>query len=435
MRWRLGRRGPPYRQRTAAQAARLRRLASQPTADELRRQAARCRALLMRSVVDFYLPASLDVDHGGYLELADDQGAFLPSAERFLSLQARQVWIFSTLAAAGVERERTLVAARAGYEFLRRFRDATHGGYHSKIGVDGQPVDPRKEICLNGFALYGLTAYHRATGEAAPLDEAKDLFGVLEAHAYDRRHGGYRELFAPDWTPIEDDRVRGYWARGGTKTVNGHLHLLETLAELYRAWPDSLVAQRLGELVVINTSAVKHPRLGANITSWSPDWRPLATARNRRASYGHDLEATWLALDAARTLGWPDNVLRGWAEQMGGYSLEHGFDARHGGFYWEGPLGRRADDRRKEWWVQAEALVAMLELYRLTADHGYYAVFEQTLDFIERHQVAPSGGWWSTVREDGAHDKRATLGSLYQDGYHSGRALLRSAELLDQLAG
>jgi cellobiose epimerase len=154
-----------------------------------------------------------------------------------------------------------------------------------------------------------------------------------------------------------------------------------------------------------------------------------------RASYGHDLEGVWLALDAARALGWADRALLGWAEAISGYSLAHGYDRRHGGFYWAGPLGRRANDRTKEWWVQAEALVAMLELYRLTLDPTYHAAFGRTLDFIERHQVSSSGGWWSLRRENGAPHPRATLGSIYQDGYHSGRALLRSLRLLERLAG
>ena len=75
----------------------------------------------------------------------------------------------------------------------------------------------------------------------------------------------------------------------------------------------------------------------------------------------------------------------------------------------------------------------MLELYRMTSDPGYYRVFATTLDFIEQHQVAPGGGWWSLRREDGSPHRRATLGSMYQDGYHSGRALLRSERLLKSL--
>lgn len=431
--WVRGRHHRPVRQRSAVEAARLRQRPSAPTPNELQRQAARCHSLLMRSVVDFYLPRAIDTEHGGYFELADETGAFLESPDRFLSLQARQMWLFSTLAADDIRRDETLAAARAGYAGLARFRDKAHGGYFSKVSVDGAPTDRRKEVCLLGFALFALAAYHRATGESGPLDQARQLFAELEAHAYDRRHGGYHELFEADWAPVHDPTVRGYWARGGTKTTNGHMHLLEAFAELYRVWPDELLARRVGELASINQSTVRHPRFDCNITGWSQDWRMVGRERDIRASYGHDLEAVWLTLDAARTLGWAEQPLRGWAEATCLYSLEHGYDARHGGFYVAGRLGRRADDRAKEWWAQAEGLVAMLELYRLTSDPGYYAAFAATLDFIEAHQVAAGGGWWSWRREDGSPDRRGTLGSIYQDGYHSGRALLRSEGLLERL--
>jgi mannobiose 2-epimerase len=388
----------------------------------------------MRSVVHFYLPGALDPEHPGYLQDADHSGTFLPSSDRFLSLQARQLWLFSTLATEGVSRDATLSAARSGYQSVRRFRDDARGGYHSKISADGQIVDRRKELCLNGFALYALAAYHRATAESRPLDEARHLFDTLEAHSHDRQFGGYLELFEADWTPIADRSVRGYWAYGDAKTHNGHLHYLETLAELYRVWPDELVARRLGELIAINLWAMKHPRVSTTVLLWTRDWRMTAVPRNRLSSYGHDLEGVWLTLDAARALGWSSNSLRGWAVAMCSYALRHGYDTRHGGFYREGPIGRRADDRSKEWWIQAEALVAMLELFRMTSDPIYYGVFASTLDFIERHQIAPGGGWWSIRSENGSPHARGTLGSEYQDGYHTGRALLRCARMLEDLS-
>ncbi len=424
------------RPRTAAQVAGLVDRPQAPPADELRRQASRCRALLERSVIGFYLPAAVDTQHGGYLQDADERGVFRVAPERFLSLQARQMWLFSTLVAESVgPPETALPAARAGYDMLRRFRDDAHGGYHSKVSVDGQPIESRKELCLLSFALFALAAYHRASGEIRALDEAKQLFGELEAHAHDSRYGGYLELFDADWTPVQDQQVRSYWAWGGTKTQNGHLHMLESLTELHRVWPDELVVQRLGELVSILLVCVKHPSLNCTVTRWSPDWRMLRTPPEPRASYGHDLEGVWLVLEAARTLGWQDHALRGWAEGTTTYSLGYGYDPKHGGFYTEGPFGGRATDRRKEWWAQAEALVTMLELYRLTSDPGYYGVFAATLDFIEEHQVAPVGGWWSLLREDGSRVPKATLGSSFQDGYHSGRALMRCERLLDELAG
>ena len=155
---------------------------------------------------------------------------------------------------------------------------------------------------------------------------------------------------------------------------------------------------------------------------------------NLRASYGHDVECSWLVLEAARALGQSSDLHRNWAEALCSYSMKHGYDRDHGGFFYTGSLGKAAEDTRKEWWVQAEALVAMLELYRLTKKPEYYRAFSQTLDFVEKHQVARDGGWWATCDAAGKPtvDQRS---SPWQGAYHSGRAMILCSKLLEELAG
>jgi mannobiose 2-epimerase len=404
-----------------------------PSRADLQGQAQRCRQLLKTSIVDFYLPACVDRTNGGYFEsLQGDR--FAPTGEKFLTLQARQLWFFSTLAGAGTEKEAALAAARTGFDFLEgHFRDRAHGGYFAKVSDAGKPTDRRKHVYLNAFALYGLTAYHRATGDAAALAAAQDLFRTLEAKAHDAVHGGYTEFFTEDWRPITDPREASYVGAPGTKTFNTHLHVLEALAELYRAWPDPLVRRRLDELLIVNTSTIRLPQAGCNVDGFTPEWRPIEMPRNQRASYGHDVEAAWLCLDAARALGHPPALLRGWAEGLAGYSLRHGYDRTHGGFFYTGPLGKDADDTKKEWWVQAEGLVSMLELYRLTGRREYYDTFAQTLDFVEKHQVAREGSWWATRTADGSPAGTSRT-SMWQGAYHNGRSMLLCAKLLDALA-
>jgi mannobiose 2-epimerase len=410
------------------------RAADEPPAREvLLEQARRCRHILKSSLVDFYLPAAVDRANGGYFESLRD-GKLAPSGEKFLTMQGRQLWFFSTLAREGIERDAAREAAKVGFECLeKRMRDRRQGGYFAKVTDAGEPKDSRKHVYLNAFALYGLVAYHRATGEREALTAAKDLFGVLEEKAHDRTHGGYVEFFSDDWKPITDAKASNYVGAPGTKTYNTHLHVLEALAELYRVWPDPLVRERLAETLVINTNTVRHPDFFCNLDGWRPDWHRIETPTNLRASYGHDVECAWLVLDAARALGQSPALHRGWAEGLCGYSLKFGYDDKHGGFFYTGPLGKPADDTKKEWWVQAEALVSMLEMYRLTGKREYYATFSQTLDFVEKHQVAREGSWWATRAADGS-PKGNQRSSPWQGAYHNGRAMLLCARMLEEMA-
>jgi mannobiose 2-epimerase len=256
----------------------------------------------------------------------------------------------------------------------------------------------------------------------------------LEERAYDRQDGGYIEFFYRDWTPITNPRETRYVGAIGHKTYNTHLHLLESFAELYRAWPNDLLARRLAELILINTSTVRSSEAHSNVDAFHRDWQVVNEPSNLRASYGHDVECVWLTFDALRTLQNSVGLLRGWGDALCRTSLEFGFDAEHGGFYSSGPLGKPADDRKKIWWVQAEALVSMLDMFRVTRDATYYHAFAQTLDFVERNQVAQEGGWWATRAVDGAAlgDQQRT--GPWQGAYHAGRAMILCARWLGQMA-
>src|SRR5262245_17426270 len=81
-----------------------------PSATQLSEQAQRCRRLLQSSVIDFYLPAAVDQEHGGYWENLGPDGKFVGTDVKFLTLQGRQLWFFSTLAQEGLHRDQALSA-------------------------------------------------------------------------------------------------------------------------------------------------------------------------------------------------------------------------------------------------------------------------------------------------------------------------------------
>jgi mannobiose 2-epimerase len=402
-----------------------------PSRDELVRQAQRCRQILKRSIVDLYLPGCIDRDHGGYLEsLRGNQ--FVPTGEKSLIMQARQLWFFSALVCEELEGGAALAAARTGAEFLQgRMLDRQNGGYFAKVSDNGRPIDRRKDTYSNAFALYGLVAFYRATSDEQVLAAARRLFQMLEQHAHDQRHGGYLESFTDEWCPITDqDSLVG---PAGMKTHNTHLHMLEAVAAMYEVAPDPLIRERLTELIVINSSTLRDPKHDCSVVVCHPDWRADRSLRNVGASYGHDLECVWIALNALRAMAMPPSLLRGWAEALYDYVLRFGFDRMHGGFFNSGPLGQRADNTDKEWWVQAEALVGLLEMYKMTRKPAYYSAFRSTLDFVENHQVAGEGSWWATCTADGV-PKGTQRSSMWQGAYHNGRSMLRSAKLLEELA-
>jgi mannobiose 2-epimerase len=66
---------------------------------------------------------------------------------------------------------------------------------------------PANSSIALGFALYGLSEYHRATGDAQALEHAIALFESIQEHSCDKIYSGYIEATARDWTEIRDVRL------------------------------------------------------------------------------------------------------------------------------------------------------------------------------------------------------------------------------------
>jgi mannobiose 2-epimerase len=342
------------------------------------------------------------------------------------------VWFFARMARAGYgDRKQMLEAADHGYRFLMdRMRDPRHGGFYWRVDAAGsKPLAPKKHLYGQAFALYALSEFAMASGRRDVRGAAVQLFELLEEKAHDRQHGGYLEYFNEDWTLPPPDET-GYMSVGSDmKLMNTHLHLMEAMTSFYRATGLPLARERLIELVTIEGAAVVRHQWGACSDRHRRDWTPVLEGPGIRASYGHDLENIWLMEDALRAAGLPVQPWLGFFRNNFDYSMRFGWDARDGGFWDWGPLGKPAESRVKIWWVQAEALVSALTMYRLTGDAQYWNVFVKTWDFIERRMAdSQNGEWWPQV--DGKLKPSGRKAHEWKAAYHNGRAMIECLAIL-----
>ncbi|MFW6331183.1 MAG: AGE family epimerase/isomerase, partial [Gemmatimonadota bacterium] len=199
------------------------------------------RAELTERILPFWGQHALDPVNGGYHGRIGADGTPDPHSPRGGILNARILWAFSAAhRALGNDGTRAL-ADRARDEVVSRFLDLDYGGLYWMVDSRGRPLDDRKHVYAQAFAIYALAEHHRATGDENSLRRASDLFRLLDEHAHDPEHGGYHEAFARDWAPLADARLS---ARDldAPKSENTHLHLLEALTTLYRVRPDPMVA-------------------------------------------------------------------------------------------------------------------------------------------------------------------------------------------------
>lgn len=401
-------------------------LAQEPTRQAI---ATRMEQALRDNLIAFWLPRCLDRTHGGYHMNFDPEGRAKPGTKGIVT-QARMVWLFSRLARAGHDRARSLEAAGHGYNFLReRMWDATNGGFYWEVDATGkQRLKPHKHLYGQSFALYALSEYALASGRKDVLDFTTQFFRLLEAKAHDPQHGGYREHFHEDWSPPTPGEV-GYMGDASLKLMNTHLHLMEAMTTFYQASRLPVARDRLIELISIESNTVVRKGLVACTDKYTRDWTPRLEGEYARVSYGHDLENVWLLMDANAAAGLPDRPYLDLYRGLWAYSLKYGYDETQGGFYYLGPFNAPATDRQKSWWVQAEALVSALRMWKATGDPLYWKVFAKTWEFVDWHQIDwKNGEWWATVDPDGKQS--GDKAHIWKAGYHNGRALLECLEML-----
>jgi mannobiose 2-epimerase len=394
--------------------------------------------LLLENILPFWYPGVIDEENGGYRLNHAADGRWLGPADKAIVTQARTLWFFSRLHGTQYGRPEHLEAARHGFRFLKdKMWDHEHGGFYWSVTHDGSaPVAEQKHMYGQGFGLYALAEYIRASNDPDAVELAKRLFAQMEEKAHDHEFGGYFELFPRNWSrkpqdlPVAGGGLVGPDAVFGRKLMNTHLHLMEALTAYYEVTGDDLVHERLVELILVQSNAVVRKEIGACTDRYERDWTPLSGEMDERVSYGHDIENVWLLILACDAAVIPNGPLTDLYRTLFGYSLEHGWDAAEGGFYDSGPFGKPADRRGKTWWVQAEGLASALYLHELTGDARHYEVFEKTLDWIMKRQADwEHGDWHDFVGQRPPGPKAGP----WKSPYHNGRAVIECLEILEEM--
>jgi mannobiose 2-epimerase len=400
---------------------------------------------LRRDVLGVWFPRSIDKQHGGFYSNFTRDWKPATSEGKFSVFQARMVWV-----AAQVSMQRPdlkndyLSTVNHGLDYLERVLwDKEQGGFYWGLEDSGQ-VSQRftdgKHLYGISFGLYGATAAYQATKDERALALAKKTFSWIDAHAHDAKNGGYFEWLTRDGkvvqAKVDQGRVEGVPVAGfpiGYKSMNTHIHLLESFTQLYEVWPDPTLKARLKELleIVRDRICVEPGTLNLYLTT---DWR----ATPDHDSYGHDVETAYLLLEASAALGQPsDPKTERVARLLVDHAVAYGWDEANGGFYRDGTAFGVVEDKRKEWWVQFEGLNALLLMHEKygSKDDRYFKAFQQQWRFIREYQVDKEfGGIFDTIEADGTV-KDFTKSRIWKECYHETRALLNVIGRLRKLSG
>ena len=384
----------------------------------------RVEAELLIDILPFWLKYSIDDEYGGFRGRIANDLAIESHADKGVILSARILWTFSNAYSVYRDRVYRSTASRA-YEYLDRFFwDQDFGGVYWMVDYTGRPTDTKKRIYGQAFTVYALAEYYHATGDAEALDKALRLVEQIETASHNARNGGYFETYERDWTLATDQRLSAV-DMDEKKSMNTHLHLLEAYANLLRFHEDATVRRRLRELIEIFLGDIIHPATRHFILFFDEQWRP----RSAKISFGHDIEGSWLLVEAAAILGDPAVLgrAREAAVKMAQAVYEQGLDSDGGLLYEANPA-----NTDKHWWPQAEAVAGFLNAYRLSGRQHFLNAAERSWDFIERFIVdREHGEWFSLVSKEGVASSVPDKVGPWKCPYHNSRACFEAMERLD----
>jgi mannobiose 2-epimerase len=346
-------------------------------------------AELLTDILPFWLQYAIDDEYGGFRGRIANNLTIDPHADKGVILNTRIMWTFSK-AYSVYSDPAYLATARRAYEYLDHFFwDPDFGGVYWMLDYAGHPADTKKRIYGQAFAVYALAEYYHATGDAEALGKALRLVEQIETASHDARNGGYFETYVRDWTLAADQRLSDV-DMDEKKSMNTHLHLLEAYAALLRFHEDETVRLRLRELIEIFLDHIIHPMTSHFILFFDEKWHP----RSGKISFGHDIEGSWLLVEAAEILGDPAVLerVRSVAVEMAQAVYEQGLDSDGGLMYEADATGIINTD--KHWWPQAEAVVGFLNAYQISGRRHFLDAAEQSWAFIEKFIIDHEYGEW-----------------------------------------
>jgi mannobiose 2-epimerase len=354
---------------------------------------------------------------GGYYGYMDEALHLNRKSDKGCILNSRILWFFST-AARVLKRSDLCEYANRAWRFMSRFEDPVNGGLFWSVTREGKPADTTKHTYCQAFALYGIAAWYRLTGNREALQVAMDLFRLMENRCRDSL--GYLEAQAADFTPVINSKLseNGVIA---ARTMNTLLHVVEAYAELYRAHPDSRIRAAGAAALRQLLDTVYDPEKRRMNVFFDFRFHSLLDMQ----SYGHDIEASWLLWDAAETL-LPEEGREPWKNMCLDLlcsATERAF-TDHGLHY---EMVNGSLNTVRAWWPQAEAMLGFEFGWRMTRDPAWISRIRTQWAYICGHTVDPREGseWFNELREDGTLIDEKPMVEEWKCPYHNGRMCLR----------
>jgi hypothetical protein len=342
------------------------------------------------------------------------------SQTRTLLTHSRHLWALADFAEHEQGRYKQ-VAVLADYQYnslVSGFTDPVDACFYAAVANDGSRVIAADKVFQDQtVAISGLAKYGRQYGNTAALQAAARAFQAWDGAVHDSVHGGYVDAYIPANSSVQQLAASREALRNAkTKSLDSQLRVLAMLIDLARAEPlNPVYSSRLQEMVglltkslVVPAAAGKAPTAllgGRSSTSLAgvgikgnvgpyvamSATNDLSMLVEGAVSYGLTAEYVWYVDAALQLLLSQQRITPADVAQMelvvvaiGRAAAKAGIDLQYGGTYSQGMVNDAVSTKAEKFaWVQIEAAMMCMKLYRLTGELGYLALGSKALEFLQ----------------------------------------------------
>jgi len=374
------------------------------------------RNALIQDVLPFWQRHSPDYEHGGFFTCLDREGRVY-DGDKFIWLQARQVWTFAMLYNRLQRRDDWLQMARHGADFLKKRGHAPDGSWYFSLTRQGQPLVQPYNIFSDCFATMAFGQLSLATGD----DEAATLAETT-----------FRRILA------RRDNPKGPWNKAvpGTRPLKNFalpMILCNLALEIEHLLPAPLVEATIDECLHEVMEVFYDPALGLIRENVAPDGQLSDSFEGRLLNPGHAIEAMWFVMDLAVRRG--DRALVEKAVAITLDTLQYAWDDEFGGIFYfmdaHGHPPQQLEWDQKLWWVHLETLISLSKGYRLTDNVACRNWFQRVHDYTWTHFPDPQHGEWFGYLNRRGEVLLPLKGGKWKGCYHLPRALYQCATALE----
>ncbi len=407
-----------------------------------------CENHLNNELLPFWFDRSMDKENGGFITHFDKDGLDAGDDEKSMLGQARSIYVYSSAYRNGYGGEQSADFARHGVDFLiNKMWDSIHGGFYWLTDREGNIKINEKILYGQSFAIYSLSEYTLATGDLRGIEYAEKVFDLIQKYCVDSHFGGYFEMFERNWD------LKGPGPAGGDrKTLDIHMHLMESFTTLYECTGKEVHRRKLIEIIELITDKILHPKYRTGIPQFYANWEVAPQIKfdiiwgwdrftddgskgqaEDNTSYGHNVEFAWLLMHALDILKLPIDSYRDLIQSQYDHAMADGIDWEFGGVYVEGSHAGGVYDREKEFWQNAEMLIALTQGCLIHKENKYWPVYENVHRFVFDKMINRELGEWLPLLTRKGEPIWMHMSHNWKINYHTIRSMIETIKRMKKI--